>query len=75
MAELAKKQLRKKIRSPNWSWLRKEKWKNTTVSCCACNYVDSRQWKKILAFSNNAFRRAQARARQDGFLPLDKDLS
>ena len=31
MAELAKRKLRKKI--PEWSWLWKGRWKNTTVSC------------------------------------------
>ena len=42
----------------------REKWKNTTVSCCACNYVDSRQWKEILAFSSNAFRRSSSPMRR-----------
>src|SRR5438128_397836 len=37
---------------------------NTTVSCCACNYVDSGRWKKILAFSSNAFRRSSSPMRR-----------
>jgi len=56
MADLAKVLLRKKI--PELKLALEGKFEEHHRSCWVCNYADSRQWKKIFAFSSSASREA-----------------